>query len=127
MANLQVYRELVLDSWRARAWGDKLRVWLKPPGWRPADVAARWPKPAFDIRCVQRFDPPLARAAGWAAAGLFALALVGLSALLWHAHQLGWAEKLAGGAALIALLWLIGAITQSRSAGVQPAPMASAR
>jgi sterol desaturase/sphingolipid hydroxylase (fatty acid hydroxylase superfamily) len=29
-ANLQVYRDLAQDSWRARAWGDKLRVWLKP-------------------------------------------------------------------------------------------------
>jgi sterol desaturase/sphingolipid hydroxylase (fatty acid hydroxylase superfamily) len=126
-ANLQIYRELALDSLRARAWGDKLRVWLKPPGWRPADVAARWPKPAFDIRSVQRFDPPLPRAAGWAAAGLFALAVAGLSALLWHAHLLGWAEKLAGGVALVALLWLIGAITQPRAAVAQPSSMAGAR
>ena len=58
-ANLQVYRDLWLDSWRTRSWADKLRVWIKPPGWRPADVAARWPKPAFDIAAVQRFDPPL--------------------------------------------------------------------
>ena len=31
-ANLQVYAELAKDSWRAAAWTDKLRVWLKPPG-----------------------------------------------------------------------------------------------
>ena len=53
-ANLQVYRDLWLDSWRAQSWTDKLRVWFEPPGWRPADVAARWPKPAFDIAAVQR-------------------------------------------------------------------------
>ncbi len=126
-ANLQVYRDLLLDSWRTRAWADKLRVWLKPPGWRPADVAARWPKPAFDMRAVQRFDPPLSRAAGWAAAGLFVAAVVGLSLLLWHAHRLGGAEMLAGGAALVALLWLIGAITQPRGAATQDTPMAAAR
>ena len=114
-ANLQVYRDLLLDSWRAQHWGDKLRVWLRPPGWRPADVAARWPKPVFDIASVQRFDPPLSRSAGWLAAGLFAFAVVGLSLLLWHAHQLTRVELLAGGAALLALLWLIGAITAPRS------------
>ncbi len=37
-ANLQVYRDLVQDAWHAAAWADKLRVWLRPPGWRPADV-----------------------------------------------------------------------------------------
>ena len=126
-ANLQVYRDLWLDSWRAGAWGDKLRVWLRPPGWQPADVAARWPKPAFDIHAVQRFDPPLSRGAGWAAAGLFVLAVVGLSALLWQAHQLGWIEKAGGAAALIALLWLIGAITQPRATTSQGRPMAAAR
>ncbi len=40
-ANLQVYRDLWLDSWRTRSWADKLRVWFKPPGWRPADAARR--------------------------------------------------------------------------------------
>ena len=66
-ANLQVYRDLWLDSWRTRSWADKLRVWLAPPGWRPADVATRWPKPAFDIGSVQRFDPPLSPRAALAA------------------------------------------------------------
>ena len=40
-ANAHVYAGLAQDSWRARRWSDKLRVWLKPPGWRPEDVARR--------------------------------------------------------------------------------------
>ncbi len=47
LANLQIWIDLAKDSWRTRSWADKLRVWLMHPGWRPADVAARWPKPAF--------------------------------------------------------------------------------
>jgi hypothetical protein len=47
------------DSWHAAAWRDKLYVWIAPPGWRPADVVARFPKPPYDpYRDFARFDPP---------------------------------------------------------------------
>lgn len=61
-ANLVVYWELWQDAWHARSWADKLRVWWARPGWRPADVAARFPKPAFDLH-RPRFAPPLGPAA----------------------------------------------------------------
>jgi sterol desaturase/sphingolipid hydroxylase (fatty acid hydroxylase superfamily) len=115
-ANLQVYRDLVVDAWRARRWGDKLRVWIKPPGWRPADVAARWPRPAFDITQVQRFDPPAPRSALIAAAVLFGAVLAATSVFLWFAHRLSGAQQLAGAAGIVAMLWLIGALTQPRAA-----------
>jgi len=118
-ANLQVYRDLVLDSWRAASWADKLRVWLKPPGWRPADVAARWPRPAFDIGAVQRYDPPVSRAAQITAATLFLAALGVTSVFLWFAHRLSVGEQLAGAAGVVALLWIIGALTQPRAAALQ--------
>ena len=115
-ANLQVYRDLWLDSWRAQSWADKLRVWLKPPGWRPADVAARWPKPDFDIGRVQRYDPPASAGAAALAVLLFVGVLAGLGWFLWHVHQMTLAEQLAGSVALVAALWAIGALTQPRSA-----------
>jgi len=47
------------DSWRAASWLDKLRVWFAHPGWRPADVAARYPRPAYDPhRDFAKYDPP---------------------------------------------------------------------
>jgi sterol desaturase/sphingolipid hydroxylase (fatty acid hydroxylase superfamily) len=107
-ANLQVYAELARDAWRARSWADKLRVWLQPPGWRPADVAARWPKPAFDIAAVQRFDPPVSCRAAWAAALLFAALLGATTVLLWHAHRLDSTALALGAAAVIGGLWLVG-------------------
>ncbi len=115
-ANFQVVRELALDSWRARSFADKLRVWFKPPGWRPADVAARWPKPRFDIATVRRFDPPLTRTAAVAAGALFLAVLGGASTFLWNAHRLTAVEQVAATAAVVAALWMIGAITQPRSA-----------
>jgi sterol desaturase/sphingolipid hydroxylase (fatty acid hydroxylase superfamily) len=127
-ANLQVYRELWLDSWRARSWADKLRVWFMPPGWRPADLAAAWPKPAFDMAAVQRFDPPLPPRAAWLAGGLFSAVLVALGLFLWHVHRLTMPQQLLGGAAIVAALWAIGALMQPRrdTAAARPT-MASGR
>jgi alkylglycerol monooxygenase len=87
-ANLQVYADLWADSRRARRWRDKLRVWVAPPGWRPDDVAARFPKPAFELAAVRRYDPPLSLAAAWAAGALFVAVLGATSAFLWQAHLL---------------------------------------
>jgi sterol desaturase/sphingolipid hydroxylase (fatty acid hydroxylase superfamily) len=115
-ANLQVYRSLVVDSWRAKAWADKMRVWLKPPGWRPSDVAARWPLPAFSAQQLQVYDPPLGRGAAVAAAALFAAVLGGTSVFLWFAHQLTLPQQLGGAAAIVAVLCAIGALTQWRAA-----------
>src|SRR3989344_2372872 len=41
-ANAQVYAGLAHDSWHARSWLDKLKVWVKPPGWgQPPGLAPR--------------------------------------------------------------------------------------
>lgn len=57
-ANVEVYWALAKDAWHARRWRDKLRVWFARPGWRPADVAVRFPKPGFDI-ARSEYDPPV--------------------------------------------------------------------
>lgn len=124
-ANLQVYADLAHDSWHAERWMDKLRVWFKPPGWRPADVAARFPKPAFDLRAVQRYEPPLSRAAAWVAGALFLLLLVATSLLLWNAHTMTLGQQLGAAAAIVAGLWLVGAVCTPRGE-VMPAGRVSA-
>jgi len=45
---------LIKDAWRANSFVDKISVWSKPTGWRPADVAAK--NPVFKIDDVYRFD-----------------------------------------------------------------------
>ncbi len=60
-ANAEVYWAAAVDAWHAQRWRDKLQIWFRPPGWRPADVARRYPKPDFDIgRAI--YNPPIARA-----------------------------------------------------------------
>ncbi len=113
-ANLHNYVDLARDSWRAERWGDKLRVWLKPPGWRPADVAARWPKPAFDIAQVTRYDPPMSKGAAWAALLLFIAALSATTWFLWNAHLLTLGQQVAAALSIIAILWGVGSVCTPR-------------
>ena len=61
-ANLDTYAALARDSWHAARWPDKLKIWLKHPGWRPADVAQRFPKAPFVVAELRKFDPPVAAA-----------------------------------------------------------------
>ena len=110
-ANLQVYRALWADSRRATRWADRLRVWLKPPGWRPADVAARWPKPGFELAGVERYDPPQSGLRLALACGLFAAVLAGTSALLWNVHRWPPAVSVAAGVLIVAVLCGVAALT----------------
>jgi uncharacterized membrane protein YhhN len=113
-SNFQVYRALAQDSWHARSWADKLRVWIRPPGWRPADVAERFPKPAFAIERVQPYHPPMTRGVACFAALQFLLVLAGVALFLWHADSLPLARSGVWLAALTAALWAIGAAMQGR-------------
>lgn len=113
-ANAEVYAGLARDSWHARSWGDKLRVWFKPPGWRPADVAARSPKPPFDIATLRRYDPPASRAVQWFGGLQFVALLGGVVLFLWHADRLALSQSVVWLAALTACLWSIGAVLQGR-------------
>ncbi|MCR6479855.1 lysoplasmalogenase family protein [Variovorax sp. ZS18.2.2] len=113
-ANAEVYWALAKDSWHARSWADKLRVWLKPPGWRPADVAARFPKPAFDIAKVTRYEPVVSRAVQWFAGVQFLLMLGGVVVFLWFSDDMPLPQAAVWLATLTALLWAIGAVLQGR-------------
>jgi hypothetical protein len=58
-ANLQVYDYLLFDALRTARWKDKLGIWFRRTGWRPADVAATYPKRQSSLDDFQRFDPPV--------------------------------------------------------------------
>jgi sterol desaturase/sphingolipid hydroxylase (fatty acid hydroxylase superfamily) len=56
-ANLQVYQYLLFDARHARSWKDKLSIWFRRTGWRPADVESRFPKQSVDLGSFEKFDP----------------------------------------------------------------------
>jgi alkylglycerol monooxygenase len=113
-ANVHTYAELWADCRRAGRWHDKLKVWLMPPGWRPADVAAKYPKPPFDLRAVRRYETTLPAPRAVSAITLFVAALAGALALLWHAHTLALLPLAAGATAVAAVLWAVARLCTPR-------------
>ena len=55
-ANVEFYWSLARDAWFTRRWQDKLAIWFKPTGWRPADVRKRFPSKAKDPYQQVKFD-----------------------------------------------------------------------
>lgn len=43
LINFQHIWRLIQDAWRTKSWLDKLRIWFMPTGWRPKDVAEKYP------------------------------------------------------------------------------------
>ncbi|MCB0520178.1 MAG: sterol desaturase family protein [Lewinellaceae bacterium] len=43
LINFQHFSLLFLDALRTSNWWDKLRIWFMPTGWRPADMAEKYP------------------------------------------------------------------------------------
>lgn len=55
-ANIQVYKQLMQDSFHTQKWSDKLRVWFGKTGWRPEDVAQAFPIEKVDLSQFTPYD-----------------------------------------------------------------------
>jgi alkylglycerol monooxygenase len=113
-ANVEVYWNTAQDAWHATRWRDKLLVWLKPPGWRPADVAARFPKADF-VMPTARFDPPLSGSMKLYVLLQFALLLGMATQFLGMAGTASLAALLADAAYLVASLSVLGGLMEGRA------------
>ncbi len=116
-ANFEVYADLARKSRQCPRWGDRVRIWLKPPGWQPAAATGtEWHKPAFDLAQVRTYDPAMTRGARAFAVTHITLAIVGSVLLLWYAESLPPVPLAAIALAVITVLWLTGAVMQGRLA-----------
>lgn len=109
------YWTLLRLSWHAERWADKLRIFYKHPGWRPADIEAKFPSKPFDLDAARRhYHPPLTRRAEYLAMAQF-VATMGASALfLWYSEDFSYGLTLALTLAAMAGLWALGAYLQGR-------------
>jgi hypothetical protein len=107
-----IYVDMFQDSWHTARWRDKLRVWVARTGWRPADVARRFPREKTeDLSEFHKYDPVVPRLLG-----VYALAQLVAAVLLLNYMQktdMGYWAGFALAAVLLAgmvttALWLDG-------------------
>ena len=56
--NFQHFYNLAFDAWHTKSWIDKMRIWIMPTGWRPADVAVRFERSIIeDVYSYQKYYP----------------------------------------------------------------------
>ncbi|MDC1460682.1 sterol desaturase family protein, partial [Flavobacteriaceae bacterium] len=56
--NFQHFWAIFSDAWHAKRWVDKLRIWFMPTGWRPNDVAERFPRSITeDVYSIEKYNP----------------------------------------------------------------------
>lgn len=118
-ANLQVYDYLLFDARRTRRWRDKIGVWFRRTGWRPADVEARYPKKRADLARFRKFDPDVPRATRRYVFGQFmvAIALTLGIAVAFTMH--GTRAVIAPCILLWAMLYALGLFNEGRAAAVR--------
>ena len=68
---------LIKDAWRAEKLEDKFKIWFMPLGWRPIDVAEKFPVQKIkDVYTYEKYDPANAKGLiGWSWFQLVALLL----------------------------------------------------
>ncbi|MBU3055005.1 sterol desaturase family protein [Pseudomonas indica] len=113
-ANLQFYVQLWRDAAQAASRWDRLRIWFMPTGWRPADVAARYPLAKPDLVGFVKFEVPLAPGRKVYAAAQFALYVAVGSGLLAVGETLALPYLLAAWAWMAFGLYAIGAWLENR-------------
>jgi sterol desaturase/sphingolipid hydroxylase (fatty acid hydroxylase superfamily) len=90
-ANLHYWVELWSAARATRRWKDKLRVFLKPPGWLPDDLGGFQPPPPVRAG-VTPYDPPVPKAtAVYAVVQFVQILALALVAIAWSA-ALSWGE-----------------------------------
>jgi len=113
-ANLQFYAQLWADARRTKSYWDKLRIWFMRTGWRPADVAARYPLNKPDLSQFRKFEVPLEIRQQIYLALQFAV-YVGLGSYLMNfGEHLPLAALLLGAGTLALGLFVLGAALENR-------------
>ncbi len=113
-ANLQFYAQLWHDARRTTSLWDKLRIWFMPTGWRPADVAARYPQSKQDLALFRKFEIALGRAQQAYVAAQFVVYVALGSYLMDVAERVPVAALVLGWSLMAFGLFVLGALLENR-------------
>ncbi|MFZ5756221.1 MAG: sterol desaturase family protein [Pseudomonadota bacterium] len=111
-AHFDWFAEILRDARRSGRWRDRLQIWFRATGWRPADVEAQEPRAPFSLADVRHFTA--VRDGRWrrpAAIAVFVLAAIAGNVLLAEAGTLDTSLRLVLALdvtlLLLAMAWLL--------------------
>jgi alkylglycerol monooxygenase len=113
-ANFHYWAELLRDARRTRRVADKLRLFLKPPGWQPAELGGFVAPPEVDRAQYRKFDTPLTRRRALYVLLHFVAVLAVSTALFYAQDRLSVPMLLAGTGFVLASLLTLSALIEDR-------------
>jgi sterol desaturase/sphingolipid hydroxylase (fatty acid hydroxylase superfamily) len=112
-ANLHYWVELAAKARRTSRLVDKVRLYLKPPGWQPAELGGFLPAPEVDPRHV-KYDTEVPSGLAAYVFVQFLVALAGATALLFRQDDLEAGPRGAGSAAIVITLVALGGLLERK-------------
>jgi sterol desaturase/sphingolipid hydroxylase (fatty acid hydroxylase superfamily) len=113
-ANFHYWAELMDSARRTRRAADKIRIFLKPPGWQPAELGGFVPPVAVDRPRYRKFDTPLTRRRAVYVFFHFAAVIAVTSAMLYAQGRLPFPMLLLGAAFVLLSLVTLSALIEGR-------------
>ena len=112
-ANLATWSDLLEAARRTRAWRDKLLMFLKPPGWHPADLGGFEPAPDISGK-EEPYDPVVSTSLAWYLFLQFAIVIAATTVFIFQAANLPQTTKLLSAAMVIVSLVVFGGLLERR-------------
>ena len=110
---------LITDAWRANSYKDKLRIWFMPTGWRPADVAEKYPVHYIEhMDSFEKFDPAYSTAfVTWSFVQMIS-SLALLSFFFYRMGSLPYSQSLLYGGFLLVTIFAYTSIMDKKTYGL---------
>jgi sterol desaturase/sphingolipid hydroxylase (fatty acid hydroxylase superfamily) len=113
-ANLHYWVELGALARQTRGLGDRFRVFLKPPGWRPAELGGFQPAPEVDAVSYEKWAVPVPRPVALYVFAQFAALMLATGLLLLRQDGLGPLPLGLGSLLLVAGLVALGGLLEGK-------------
>lgn len=87
-ANFHYWDDLIQTAKKSPNWKDKIKVFLKPPGWYPSHLGGFQPPPEIDTLRYQKYNPSYHQQINGYVVFQFLMALIAGSIILFSYHKL---------------------------------------
>lgn len=114
-ANFHYWFELGGIAAKTKNWGDKIKVFLKPPGWHPEDLGGFQAPPEIDIAKYKKFDEGAGVNAGPYAFVQFVIVLLISTVFIFFQKDMDIVQKAALGIFVLLSIVNLGAIFEQKN------------